>query len=295
MPRPAFRAFIGPATARPQLWRLLLGLIVAALIYAAVCVAVLAPAVLRQPATDAGDTLASLVEARTPGATLLLLATFAGMALGVMVAARFLHGRRPGTLIGPASRALRDFVTAVTVVGAVYAVAVLVWAWRYDSLPGLDLGTWLPLLPLAVAGLLIQTGAEEMLFRGYLVQQLAARFRSPLIWALLPGVVFGLLHFDPVTAGGNAWLAVGAATAFGLVATDLTVVTGSLGAAWGFHFANNALAVLLLATKGTITGLALRRTPYGVDAEDGSRWLILGDIGLLVVAWLILRRILTTR
>ncbi len=53
---------------------------------------------------------------------------------------------------------------------------------------------------------LIQTGAEELVFRGYLQQQLAARFASPLIWMVLPALIFGAVHYDPATAGPNVWL-----------------------------------------------------------------------------------------
>jgi uncharacterized protein len=49
---------------------------------------------------------------------------------------------------------------------------------------------------------------------------------------------------------------VGAAATFGLIAADLTARTGSIGAAWGFHFANNTMAITILATDGTITGLS---------------------------------------
>jgi DNA-directed RNA polymerase subunit RPC12/RpoP len=41
-------------------------------------------------------------------------------------------------------------------------------------------------------GVLIQTGAEEVLFRGYLQQQLAARFASPIAWMVLPSAIFAL-------------------------------------------------------------------------------------------------------
>ena len=42
----------------------------------------------------------------------------------------------------------------------------------------LSLGQQLPWLPAALLGMVIQTGTEELIFRGYLQQSLAARFRS---------------------------------------------------------------------------------------------------------------------
>jgi len=169
---------------------------------------------------------------------------------------------------------------------------VIIWSLNFDAAMNLDLSLWLSFLPLAVCGLLIQTGAEELAFRGYLQQQLAARFRTPIAWLILPSVVFGLVHLDPSRFGANAWLMVVAATMFGLVAADLTARTGSIGAAWGFHFANNCIAVLFLATEDTITGLSLYLTPYSASDSDLPVSLMLADVALLVVAWLACRRLL---
>ena len=101
-----------------------------------------------------------------------------------------------------------------------------------------------------------------------MMQQLAARFRSPLIWLLLPAVLFGLIHFDPTTNGANNWAVIGAVGLFGLIAGDLTRRTGSLGASWGMHFANNVLALLILPVSGALDGLGLFRTPYLSDDPD---------------------------
>jgi len=183
-------------------------------------------------------------------------------------------------------------VLAVAVAGAIYGVTVGGWFVIFDATPGLDLSVWLAFLPLTLAGLLLQTGAEELVFRGYLQQQLAARFRSPVMWMILPAVIFGLVHYDPLTAGDNLWLIIASVTLFALVAADLTVVTGSLGAAWGFHFVNNFFAVGFIAVEGTLPGLALFVTPYAADDTGILRLLILADLATMAIAWAVLRRIL---
>ena len=99
--------------------------------------------------------------------------------------------------------------------------------------------------------------AEELLFRGYLTQALAARFRSPLAWALVPSLAFGALHWDGAAYGADAWLAVAAATAVGLALADVTARTGNLSAAIGLHFANNVAALLVVAMPGPTAALAL--------------------------------------
>ena len=90
-------------------------------------------------------------------------------------------------------------------------------------------------------------------------QQLAARFSSPIIWMVLPSAFFAGLHYQPEIMGDNTWLVMGAVFVFALLAADLTAVTGNIGAAWAMHFVNNALAILLVATEGPLSGLALLR------------------------------------
>ena len=286
-----FARYVRPAERRPQLWRLALGLVLALGVYVGVIAAIFGAAYLLTGGdADPGVWAARAIRADRPGGTLLLLATFAGMALGPMLIVRLLHARRAGTLFGPAARTVRHFAIAAGIVLVFLGLPLVPWSLAWDLRPSLDPVRWAALLPLTLLGLVVQTGAEEVFFRGYLTQQLAARFRSRLAWMAFPALAFGLVHYDPTSAGANAWAVVFGATVFGLLAADLTAVTGSLGAAWGFHFANNVIAVALVATGDTITGLALYVTPY--DLDEVSPALIFGDALLLAFAWIVCRRVL---
>ncbi len=125
-----------------------------------------------------------------------------------------------------------------------------------------------------------------MLFRGYLTQALAARFRSPLAWALLPSIAFGALHWDGAL-GRDAWLGVAAATAVGLAFADVTARTGNLSAAIGLHFANNLAALLLVGMPGPTGVLALAVAP--VDAAHPLRLWLVADIATTLAAWTLWR------
>ena len=288
---PAFESYVAPARARAEIWRLLLGLCLAGIAYAAWSFAAIAAYWwLTRPAGGLSS-MAGIVDATNPWDTLALLATFIGMGLGVILVVRYLHRRPVRTLFGRAPVVIRDFIVAAGVVAAVYSVTMVFWFLRYDAVPQLEPGLWLLLLPLSILGLLIQTGAEELVFRGYLQQQLAARFNARLIWLLVPSLLFGAAHYDPSVSGANVWLTVAATAVFALLAADLTAVTGSIGAAWGFHFANNFIAILIVAVKGTIPGLALYTTPYGADQTEGMMGLIVIDIAGLALAWLLVRRL----
>lgn len=287
-----FESFVAPARARPQLWRLAVGLILALAVYmlwvAAVFVAFWAGSGF--PADPAW--LEGAMAADTPRSMMVILLTFLGMALGPMAAARLMHKRPAGTLFGPAARTLRDFAVAAALTGGILGASLLGWLVFFDPIPNLAFGQWLILLPAALGLLVIQTGAEELLFRGYLQQQLGARFSSPFAWLVVPSVIFGLFHFDPASTGENVWHVVGSTAIFGMAAADLTARTGSIGAAWGFHFANNTVALLLVATQGQLGGLALYLTPYAIDDAEGLSGLMLVDLGFLVLIWAVLRRLL---
>lgn len=291
--RQPFSAYVAPARAYPQLWRLVLGLVICALSLILWLAAIFGLLALALGVESGMVWLSQLAVAEGPAGTLLMLSTFLGMAAGPMLAVRLLHHRPAASLFGPAPRVLRHFAVAAAGVTVLYAAGLAIWSGSFDATPNLSLGLWLSILPVALLAIAVQTGAEELLFRGYIMQQLAARFRSPLIYMLVPSLMFGMLHYDPATMGGNAWAVVGSTAFFGLIAADLTQATGSLGAAWGLHFANNVVAVMIVSTRDTITGLSLYLTPYAASQVDITGPLLMADMILVIAIWAVLRGVLT--
>ena len=288
MRSPEFNAYIAPARLYPQIWRLLLGIMLILFIYAGfvglVFWAGFAYATPFGFLSWANGVLT--VQGAVP--TLIMLFTFTGMALGAIIAAPACHMRGPGTLFGPFADALRGFITAAGIVMLIYAAYSAVTFYLEPPLPNLPLNDWLWYLPYAVPLILIQSSAEELIFRGYLQQQLAARFNSRFFWMVLPSALFAALHWDPAM-GGNAWLVIAVTFSMALIAADLTEKTGSLGAAMGLHFANNIFALLFVSVQDTINGLALFVTPFD-KADTADLPLALGiDLILLLAIWRILR------
>ena len=276
---PAFAAFVAPARARPALWRLLAGATVAAAPWLAAAALLLGGGA----AVGVG-----------PRATLLLyLASFGGLALGTAVAVRLLHRRPAASLFGPGGFRPHAFGLAVAAIAGLALVTTAASLGLAPPVRQATVAAWAGLLPLALGLVLVQTAAEELFFRGYLTQALAARFRSPLAWALLPSLAFGALHWDGGAYGGDAWLAVVAATAVGLVLTDVTAVTGNLSAAIGLHFANNVAALVVVAMPGPTAALALWVSP--VDALHPMRAWLLADIAVTLAAWGVWRLALARR
>lgn len=291
----AFDRFVAPARLRPQIWRFVVGIGVVVLVYlgwmAALGVAVWAA----QGGGGPENALASIGTGSTPGSLILLLLTFVGMALGTFAATRWLHKRPVATLFGPRHLVLRDFALGFVIFSAFALPGILFFLATLDLTPNTNWSVWLLFLPLALIGLLIQTGAEEVLFRGYMQQQLAARFASRWVWMVLPSVIFGLVHYAPDEMGDSVWLMVFVTGFFGLIMADLTARSGALGLAWGLHFANNLFAILLFTTGEALDGLALYRLPFSTRDTETIAPLIAVDLLGMILVWAVCRYALRRR
>jgi len=287
----AHEHFVAPARERAEWWRTAAGLVtafVAGLALYQLSLAFLAG--LLGP-----DTMQALWDEATfadgtPRGTLFALFSFVFFGAGLAMALRAIHGRGLASLFGPWEAALSDFLRVALTTTALYGGLLLFLPQGYglernDAMPW---GLWLALLPLSLGAVAVQAGTEELFFRGYLQQQIAARMPGWPAWMLVPAVLFGLAHWAPETAGTNAvWFALWGA-AFGVAAADLTARTGALGAALGLHVANNAVAVLGTALVGPGSGLALWHVPMGPDAPEIAA-LMPVEFATLFVAWLAAR------
>lgn len=295
---PAFEAFIAPARDQNQLWRLVVGTALISVIYVG-CLFAIFP-IAQSVFGELGWNFPSIDEHGNdfvePAAMAVLLFSFGGLILGALTVALALHKRGLGSLIGPdLAKTRRHFSIAVHVAFPVLAAVLVVLAILDPGVPNLPFGVWISWMPLALPLLLVQVSAEEIVFRGYLQQQLAARFSSPVVWMILPSLLFGLLHYDPETLGPNAWLVVADTALFGLIAADVTARTGNLGAAIGFHFANNLFAMFLVAMGGPLTGLSLYVTRYDASDVETIRLLLSLDFIFYLACYLVYRKIMARR
>lgn len=291
----AFDRFVAPARLRPQVWRLVLGLGLILLIYT-LWMAMMAGAIWAVTGGGSVDAaLSGIGTGSSPTSLILLLLTFAGMALGTFAATRWLHKRPIASLFGPKALVLRDFAVGFGIFAALALPGILWFLFTLDLTRNAPWGVWLMFLPLAIIGLLIQTGAEEIVFRGYMQQQLAARFASRWVWMVLPSVIFGLVHYAPDEMGNSVWLMVFVTGFFGLIMADLTARSGALGMAWGLHFANNLFAILLFTTGEALDGLALFRLPFSARDTEAILPLLAVDLAGMVIVWALCRYALRGR
>ena len=287
----AFRRFLAPAQVNKSLWMLVLGIVLIVLFQTEFLYAILALIALVR--VDGGGSfgqawnsvLVAISTPDTPANVLILLSTFIGMMGAVCLTAFILRDRSPRTLIGQGP-VLRNMAIAAGIFFMLLAVSSLVLHLVFNPSPNLPLSSWLIWMPAALPLLFIQITAEEMIFRGFLQQELAVRFKSRWVWMVLPSVLFGALHFEAEKYGSNAWLIVISTGIFGLLAADVTARTGNLGAAIGLHFVNNFFAMMVTSLDGTITGLSLFVTPFGASDTETLRALMIVDIGFAIFAYI---------
>ncbi len=261
-----YAALVDPARAKAELPRLLLGFALIEVFYAG-ALAIIDGATYRVPEAAAD----AYFGGTTPLGLILQLLSFGFLAAAVVLVLRYAHDRGLGSALGPMPRFVRDLTRAFLGVLALMLAMEAIPPWWDATLIDHQrpVWLWLALLLPGLVVLLVQTGAEELLYRGYLQAQIAALLPHPAAWLILPNIAFATVHWnnggDPVqSAQYVAW-----AFLFGVAASDLTARTGTLGAAIGFHLANNAFAFLFFAEAGgQDSGLALVLFKPGALAGD---------------------------
>ena len=204
---------------------------------------------------------------------------------------RIIHGRGWITLIGSVNLAARQFGRVLLYLMAVYiAIGILVPNTReVEIVQHVPIDMWLAFLPLAIPAILMQVSCEELIFRGYIQSQLAARYKSKLIWMLIPSLIFGFAHVGIAETKGDIWLYVAWATAFGLAAADLTARAGTLGPAIAMHFINNFGAILITSPDGFLDGLALFVFTDLENETELLNSLLVPEFMVLLCIWLTVR------
>lgn len=277
------------AKKRSELWRTIAGVVAIAAVY--LVLARFYQQALFALAAGQPDFLSNLITGSTPTAMLALLFSFGLISASVLIVVRTLHKRDALGVIGPVSLAVPQFfrvVIALIMLGIILSV-LPPYGYGEPLVPATGAGLWALLLPFSLIAVFFQISAEEILFRGYLQQQLGARFRSPLIWMGIPSFIFALGHYQPNEAGENAVMITVWAGVFGLLMADLTARAGTIGPALAVHFVNNVTALLIVSLPDNLGGLALWHTPFGMDNVTELRAWLPVDFAMMFVSWLTAR------
>ncbi|RYG23841.1 MAG: CPBP family intramembrane metalloprotease, partial [Burkholderiales bacterium] len=263
----AFQQWVDAARPRAQIWRTVVGIILIGVIWMVWTLALMFGSIglgLVDPDTfQAMFGMADVPLTYTDTIVMLLisLATIWGFSLGVWLVARLLHKRSFSSVVAWDRRFSFSQFGVGCLIAAGYLAVSMTWSFVSGHAPKrseLALETWLlALAPVAIV-VFVQAASEELVFRGYLPQQLAGRFGSAIVWGFIPSVLFGLMH--AANSPGNQTYAlyyIAIASIMGMVMMAMVWRTGSLAAAIGFHFINNVGALTLAGSDQGPSSIAL--------------------------------------
>ncbi len=169
--------------------------------------------------------------------------------IGLLLAVRVIHLRPFLTLITPhESIDWKKFGKSFVLFFGLIALATLLdyllnpSTYEYRLKPG----QFLIFAPIALVLTPIQTSAEELLFRGYLLQFMALMTRNRAALVLASGVLFMLPHLANPEMSAGFWPMALYYFLVGAILTAVTLKSNSLEMAMGIHAAINLFAVLIV-------------------------------------------------
>ena len=167
--------------------------------------------------------------------------------IGIFLAIRLIHQRPFKTLITSAravawGRFFQGFTVWFILSGLMSLVEALLYPGRY--IWTLDLRRYIPFAFLALVLIPIQTSAEELFFRGYILQGVGLRLRNIWILSAISGFLFMVPHFLNPEARLNYGMMGFYYFFIGAVMAYVTLRDGRLELALGLHAANNLFSAL---------------------------------------------------
>ena len=202
--------------------------------------------------------------------------------IGIFLAIHFIHQRPIRTLVTPAShgswgRFFQGFAVWFILLGLMSLVEVLLYPGRYTWT--LNLHYFVPFVFLAILLIPLQTSAEELFFRGYILQGVGLRLRNIWLLSAISGFLFMMPHLLNPEARVNYPLMGFYYFFIGPVMAYITLRDGRLELALGLHSANNLFSALLANYTGSVMP-----TPslYTINTLDAVYSVSAAFIGLVV-------------
>lgn len=175
--------------------------------------------------------------------------TLLAMLLGVFLTVRFLHKRPFTSVMTPLAkvswkRILEGFGVFFMLIAGATLVEAAFKPEEYQVM--FDPTQFLVFLPIALLVTPLQAAAEEVLFRGYLMQGMGLWTRHAAIPVLGSSLLFMAAHLTNPEMDEDMYLMPLLYLMMGLFLAFITVKSNSLELAIGAHAANNLFAVLIM-------------------------------------------------
>ncbi len=121
-----------------------------------------------------------------------------------------------------------------------------------DFVLNFNANSFLVLFLVAIVLIPIQASTEEILFRGYLAQGVAAVTKNKIWVIIIPSIIFGLLHAaNPEISEYGFWLTMPQYIIFGLLFGLISVLDNGIEIAMGAHSINNLFLSLIITSKSS--------------------------------------------
>ncbi|HLA54330.1 MAG TPA: CPBP family intramembrane glutamic endopeptidase [Flavitalea sp.] len=177
------------------------------------------------------------------------------------------------------------FFWGVLVWGSLMMICFLV---DYAINPGnftfsFDASSFIPLVLISVLIIPLQASFEEIMFRGYLAQGIAAWTRSRWVALVVPSLLFGLLHIgNPEIKEHGFWVAMPSYVLFGLAFGLIAILDDGIETVMGAHAINNIFGSVFITYKSS--ALATSALFYQIEVDPVRETLILIIVGAVFVA-----------
>jgi len=185
----------------------------------------------------------------------LMILSFIGGLLALVISVRYIHKRKFKTIITSRRNIdwkrfwfgfiLWGFVGVVVSLLGVY-LAPETSVWNFKPIP------FFTLLAVSLLFLPFQTGFEELLFRGYLMQSLGVLAKNKWFPLIVTSVIFGLMHGMNPEVEKIGYISMVFYIGTGLLFGIVTLMDEGTELALGLHAVNNIVAAVLVTTDWTV-------------------------------------------
>lgn len=281
-----------PASARPALWRWIVGAIVIVLLWQIVGSILTVFTVI-----SAGLTLEEFLPSGGFGATpvspdraalilFAILLSFVPFFAGNLIAYRYILKANVARLFSQAGRfSLRRVMFGFSVWLLLGLIGVFfieianpgVVQWVFDPVGAL------PYVLVALLLIPIQTTAEELFFRGWILQWSDNGKRRRSVLAAVNGVIFALPHLANPEVAGEDLIRIAGYVAVGYVWAWVTLRDQTMELAIGAHAANNISAAILVGYVGSAIPSVSLWTMERIPVEQE---ILLGVLCAIAFAWI---------
>jgi len=219
----------------------------------------------------------------------LLLFPFILWFASLLLAVAVIHRRHPRTLVTPGPRIRWGRLLAggsvwVVLVSGMSLLEAVLFPGRYAFTP--NLAALLPFTLAAVILIPLQTSAEELFFRSYVLQGAGLLVRQPVVLAVLSGLLFALPHIANPEVRANFVAVMAFYFVFGAALALITLRDGGAELALGVHAANNLFTALFANFEGSAL-----QTPALFTASGFDPWYnLFGSAMALLVLYLVFGR-----